>query len=313
MKQLESITRLREVIRRQHKSLSTERTYCGWLVRYCRFLQTLPPVKQITASSEEKVEAFLSALARSDSAASTQNQAFNALVFFYQVALGQPLKNIDALRATRPQQIRHALPRADTLRLLNAVPDVGGYPTNLICRLLYGCGLNLRIKDVDLAGGKLMILAAKGGKDGVVKLPCAVAADLEQQMAYAKSVFERDQQVKLPLWLPHQLAKKYPEYQFAWPWAWLFPQRHPCTDPRNGRIVRYHLHEANVQRAVKIARRQLGLNITPHNLRHCYATHCVERGVNVKALQEAMRHKNAETTMGYVHAEALSVTSPLDQ
>jgi len=76
--------------------------------------------------------------------------------------------------------------------------------------------------------------------------------------------------------------------------------------------VRYRMHEANVQQGVKEARRKLGIMVLPHELRHAYATHCLDRGTNIKALQEAMGHKQIETTVGYCHAEALSVRSPLE-
>jgi hypothetical protein len=112
--------------------------------------------------------------------------------------------------------------------------------------------------------------------------------------------------------LPHRLARKYPAYQFCWSWAWLFPAHHPCRDPRTGTIVRFRMHEANVQRAVKKASRQLGISVLPHELRHGYASHCLERGANPRAIQQAMGHRSLETTMGYFHAEALSVSSPLD-
>src|SRR5262249_8295460 len=110
----------------------------------------------------------------------------------------------------------------------------------------------------------------------------------------------------------HRLARKYPEYQFSWGWAWLFPAHFPCRDPRSGTIVRYRMHETNVQRAVKYARRKLGISVLPHELRHGYVTHCLERGISPRAIQQAMGHKSLETTMGYLHAEALSVCSPLE-
>ena len=112
--------------------------------------------------------------------------------------------------------------------------------------------------------------------------------------------------------LPNRLARKYPEYQFSWGWAWLFPAHNPCRDPRTGAIVRYRVHEVNVQRAIKHARHKLGISVLPHELRHGYASHCLELGTNPRAIQQAMGHKSLETTMGYLHAEALSVDSPLD-
>ena len=146
----------------------------------------------------------------------------------------------------------------------------------------------------------------------MVPLPSVLVPELVRQMNLARAVWERDKQDRTPVILPHGLRRKYPEYQFSWPWAWLFPAHHTCRDPRTGLIVRYRMHEANVQHAVKQARRQLGISVLPHELRHGYATHCLERGTNPRAIQQAMGHKSLETTMGYLHAESLSVRSPLD-
>ena len=112
--------------------------------------------------------------------------------------------------------------------------------------------------------------------------------------------------------LPHQLAAKYPRAAFEWNWAWLFPAAQPCRDPRTGQPVRWRLHEVNLQRAIRQASVKTGVCILPHELRHAYATHCLNRGSNPRAIQEVMGHKSLETTMGYLHAEALSVASPLD-
>jgi integron integrase len=304
----------RDVIRRQHKAISTEEVYLHWLGRYMKSLRHIPQ----TLSSEQKVERFLSDLALQNVSASTQNQAFNALLFFYRDVLKVELKGINALRAKRPVHLRHAPTVDETRQLIATVRDVGGYPVNLIVRLLYGCGLrvteplNLRIKDVDIANGTLFIRGAKGGKDRVVALPCSLADEIRGQIDYARSVWSRDGTAKIPLEIPNQLARKYPEVEFAWPWAWLFPQRYPCKHPRTGKWVRYRMHEANVQQGVKEARRKLGIMVLPHELRHAYATHSLNRGVNIKALSEAMGHAQIETTSGYCHAEALSVPSPLE-
>ena len=131
-------------------------------------------------------------------------------------------------------------------------------------------------------------------------------------MAVAKALAASDRLNRIPVKLPGLLAEKYPQWQFAPKWAWLFPARATCADPRSGTIVRWRCHECNVQRAVNAASRLLGLDITPHCIRHSYATHCLNRGGNVRAIQEAMGHEQLETTMGYLHADALGVPSPLD-
>jgi site-specific recombinase XerD len=285
-----------------------------WLRRYLKALSAMDPA----LSSDKKVEAFLTQLARSGVSASSQNQAFNALLYFYKEILEKPFGRINALRAKAPVHERHAPTIAETQALLQTVRNEGGYPTNLICRMLYGCGLrvteplNLRIKDIDLERRTLCIRGAKGGNDRVVVLPASLVTELRQQMEVARAVWQRDKQDGMPVMMPNRLAKKYPEFQFNWGWAWLFPAHHVCHDPRTGNIVRFRMHEVNVQRAVKHARRKLSISVLPHELRHAYATDCLQRGTNPRAIQKSMGHKYLETTMRYFHGEALSVSSPLD-
>jgi len=135
-------------------------------------------------------------------------------------------------------------------------------------------------------------------------MPCSLTAQLD----FARAVWRRGFRLEIP----HQLTVKYPECKFSWQWAWVFPAHWPCKNPRSGELVRYRMHEANVQRAIKEARRRVGVMALPHELRHAYATHCLDRGTNPRAIQQAMGHKSLETTMGYLHADSLSVPSPLD-
>lgn len=314
MKAEEAVEALVNVIRLKHLARSTEDCYSGWLRRFIRFLT----VRRPEGTTEEKIEAFLTQLARQGMAASTQNQAFNAVLFFYREVRKVEVGNIDALRAKRPEMIRTAPEVSEVAQLLRVVQDVGGYPTRLIVQMLYGMGLrvseplNLRIKDLRLEESSLMICGAKGGKDRMVSLPCSLIPAIREQMLHARAVAEQDRMRRLPIALPGLLAVKFPQWQFAPKWAWLFPANSPCEDERTGQTVRWRCHEANVQRAVRTAARTLGLCVTPHNLRHAYATHSLGRGVNVKALQLAMGHTNSDTTLRYCHASALSVPSPLE-
>ena len=310
----EAEQKLRDVVRRKHFSLSTEQSYVHWLRRFCFYLPKLPA----GWTSERKLESFLSALAKDDVSASTQNQAFNALLFFYQDCLGQKLQGVDSLRAKRCAFIRRA-PSADEVRaLIGEVKDEGNYPVRLIVKLLYGCGLriteplSLRLRDINLPESRFIIRQAKGRKDRMVHIPCTLMRDIQVQIKFAESIWQRDAAAGVPIKLPGLLAKKYPNSQFSKSWAWLFPQLMPCHDPRGGALVRWHQLESSVQRAVKHACRRLQTDIKPHELRHAYATHCLNGGQNPRAIQEAMGHKSLETTMGYLHAEALSVRSPLE-
>jgi integrase len=314
MKSEIAIQAMRDVIRRKHLSLSTEENYLQWLARFMRFVSEC----YRDGKPEQKMEAFLTQLARQDVSASTQNQAFCAILFFYKEVLKQEIGKVDSLRAKKPVHLRFAPEAAEVRKLIASLQDVGGYPTSLIVKLIYGCGLrvseplNLRVKDVLLDDSKLVICGAKGGKDRFVSIPCSLAVELKAQLAFAKAVQAQDRANLIPVALPGLLAKKYPHWQFSPKWGWLFPARTTCLHPREGYSVRWRCHEANIQRAVRAAARPLGLDITPHHLRHAYATHCLNGGQNPRAIQQAMGHSNLETTMGYLHAEAMSVRSPLE-
>ena len=307
-----------EVIRLQHKSLATERAYCGWIARYYDFCVNLPA----EWPPEQKMERFLTDLAVvHDVSASTQNGAFHAVRFLYVEVMKRMLDvaKVNALRAQRPEQVRNAPTLEDTIALLRDVKDVSGYPSRLVTLMLYGCGLrvseplNLRIKDVKFDRRELHIKAAKGKKDRVVRLPECLVPELMRQMEAARIIHERDLRERVPVELPHQLARKYPEHQWTWPWAWIFPMHKPCQHPRTGQTVRWRMMEDIVQRAVKESRRRLHIQVVPHELRHAYATHSLDAGTSLKALQEAMGHVDIKTTAAYCHADALSVRSPLDR
>lgn len=285
-----------------------------WVSRFSKFVVERIP----QGSPAQNLEAFLSQLARQGVSASTQNQAFNALIFFYREVLKVEVGKVDSLRAKQPVHLRFAPEAGEVRKLIASLKDVGGYPTSLIAKLIYGCGLrvseplNLRVKDVLLEDSKLVICGAKGGKDRFVAIPCSLVSELAAQLKYAKAVSEQDRLNRVPVALPGLLARKYPHWQFSPKWAFLFPARTTCRHPRGGFMVRWRCHEANIQRAVRQSARPLGLDITPHHLRHAYATHCLNSGQNPRAIQRAMGHSQLDTTMGYLHAEALSVRSPLE-
>jgi site-specific recombinase XerD len=273
----------------KHLSLSTQKTYTHWLRRYGVFLQNRKQGDSV--STELKMEAFLTQLASTQIAASTQNQAFNALLFFYRDVLKQKLGPVAALRAKRPVSVRDCPSQAEILQLLTAVADVHHYPTRLITHLLYACGLrvceplNIRIKDIDLSQSRLFVHEAKGNKGRVVPFPACLAAPLARQLEIAKASAAVDQAERIPVPLPHLLAKKYPSAAFSERWAWVFPSRTTCRHPRTGEIVRWRCHEANVQKAVKQAALHCRLEgITPHHLRHAFATHSLHNGTFVRDL-----------------------------
>jgi integron integrase len=316
MNQDAALEKLVTVLRRAHYSYSTEQTYCGWVRRYIAFLRADGQGE----TSERKFERFLTHLAREGVSASTQNQAFNAIIFFYKRVLEAPLGDVKAMRARRGHHERTAPTRTQVKKLLDTIDDVHGYPTRLIALLLYGCGLrvseplNLRVKDVDLENSCLVIRQAKHHKDRVVSLPCSLVAALGEQIAVARRFWELDRARGIPVPLPGLLGRKYKGAPMSWSWYWAFPSAKPCRHPRTGETVRWRMHEANIQKAVREAARKLDLTgaITPHNLRHSYATHLLDSGAKISTVAEAMGHKSIETTAGYDHSDVLSLRSPLE-
>ena len=315
----EVVARMRKKIRLLHLALSTEDSYCAWIARYYTFCLTL----SATWTHEQKAEEYLSYLARERrTSARSQNQAFAAILFLYREVLGEPLGNIDPLRAKQPVHERVA-PSRDQVRQMRAViEDTPNTPARMLFDLLYGCGLRvsepleLRVKDVlwdEGQTGQLLLRSAKGGKDRRVPIPRTCVEPIRRQLERARMVWEADRRdaPHVGVALPHSLAKKYPRAPFNWQWFWLFPAPKHCTHPREGTRVRYHLLVDSLQRVVYTAAKKLELEgvVTPHCLRHAYATHSREQ---LDALRQLLGHSSIETTAGYRHPVIEQATNPLD-
>jgi integron integrase len=267
--------------------------------------------------------AFLDHLANErDVAASTHNQALSALLFLYRDVLGVELPWLgDIARPRRPRRLPVVLTREEVQRVL-AVME-GSHA--LMARLLYGTGMRLmecvrlRVKDLDLARGEIVVRQGKGGKDRMTMVPRALVADLRVQLARARVLFAADRQASAPgIELPHALAAKYPGSGASWGWFWVFPAAAPSRDPRSGTVRRHHAHEESLQRAIKRAVRDAGLAkpATTHSLRHSFATHLLESGYDIRTVQELLGHSDVSTTMIYTHVlnrGGRGVVSPLDR
>jgi integron integrase len=309
---------VRARIRAKHYSYRTEDQYVDWIRRFILFSGKRHPADM----SAPEVARFLTHLAvERRVSASTQNQALAAILFLYREVLEIHLPWLDnVVRARAPQRVPVVLSRREVQALVAQLEGV----FQLIGQLLYGSGLRLmealrlRVKDVDFEYSQIVVRDGKGQKDRVTILPDGAAAALQ---AHLKSV--RDQHLHAlehgygGVELPHALAQKYPHAHNDWSWQYVFPAAKPSPDPRSGALRRHHIHERSLQRAVRVAARRIGIAkpIGPHTLRHCFATHLLERGYDIRTVQELMGHSDVRTTQIYTHVMkkgAGAVKSPLD-
>lgn len=312
------LDQLRERIRYRHYSLSTEHAYVHWARVFIRFHRLRHPREMGAAD----VEAFLSHLANQRKAsASTHKQALAALLFLYRQVLEVDLPWMDEIgRPRTPARLPVVLSVGEVQRLLQAMSGVEG----LVARLLYGTGmrkmecLRLRVKDVDFDRALIVVREGKGQKDRITMLPAVLAPALREQLAYARSLWAADRAASRPgVELPGALARKYPRAGESWGWFWVFPTDHESTDPRSGIRRRHHRFEQAVQRALRRAAGTAGVHkpISAHTLRHSFATHLLERGQDIRTIQELLGHAHVDTTMIYTHVlnrGAAGVRSPID-
>ena len=320
----------REVLRFHHYALRTEEAYLQWIRRYLKFHRSADWTgpqqgwRHPKEMGSAEVREFLTHLAlRSDVAASTQNQALNALVFLYEQVLQSPLGDLsEAARVTRPPRLPAVLTHEETQRVLAALkPGTNG----LIIRLLYGTGmrlmecLRLRIKDVDFARGRIIVREGKGDKDRVTMLPDKLKLELQRHLERVKLLHEQDVAEGFGgVYLPHALARKYPNAEREWGWQWVFPSARRSNDPRSDAVRRHHVHELSVQREMKeaVGLAKLSKPATCHTLRHSFATHLLEAGYDIRTIQELLGHEDVATTQVYTHVmnkPGIGVRSPLDR
>jgi len=313
------LDQMRDRIRVKHYSIRTEQVYCEWVKHFIRFHRYRHPADMGAA----EVEAFLTDLAvRRNVSASTQNQALSALLFLYKEVLQVDLPWLkDVVRAKKPQRLPVVMSVEEVRRVLAGLEG----DLWLVCSLLYGTGMRLmeavrlRVKDVDFARGEILVRDGKGMKDRVTVLPRSLQQPLRQHLGVVRAVHKAELDAgRGDVWLPFALERKYPNAARDWGWQYVFPATGLSVDPRSGAVRRHHLDEKRIQRNFKRAVQGAGIvkPATPHTLRHCFATHLLESGQDIRTVQELLGHADVKTTMIYTHVlnrGGLAVLSPLDR
>jgi integron integrase len=316
-----ALSETKRLIRLKHYSYSTERTYLQWIARFFSYALASEN-KKIDDLSSVDVKNFLSHLVlKQKVSSSTQNQAFNAILFLFRQVLGKETGDLgDTVRAKRGQKLPVVLSVNEVKLLFEQMTGTN----RLIAELLYGAGLRLmelarlRVQDIDFDSNTIFVRSGKGDKDRSTVLPKAVRERLIEHIANVKTLHDKDRAIGHgEVILPDALSRKYPNAAKEWIWQYVFPSSSLSVDPRSGKTGRHHISDKSIQLAVKNALRQSGIakHATVHTLRHSFATHLLQSGVNIREVQSLLGHKNVETTMIYTHVlrdMSNAPQSPLD-
>lgn len=309
----------RDTLRRKHYSFRTEQAYVDWIKRFILFHDKRYPNEMSSA----EIEAFLTHLVVDEHvAAATQNRAYSALLFLYREVLQKEFSfPLQALRAKKPK-------RPPTVLTRDKVQQVFAHLSGLyllMARLLYGSGLRLmeclrlRVKDIDSHYRTITVRDAKGEQDRITILPESRIEPLQDHLRIVKRTHEEDLVKGYgTVYLPYALERKYPHANKEGGWQYVFPANRLSVDPRNGIVRRHHLDESGLQKAIRQAARLAGITkpVSPHTLRHCFATHLHEAHYDLRTVREVLGHKDVRTTMVYTHVlqrGGLAVRSPLDE
>ncbi len=320
---------VRIVARRKGRALKTEKSYVTWAGRLLKWWDgqglgsvALTSREQAGEELERAISGFLDHIAVVEGVAvATQRQALNALIFAFRSCLGVDPGMLPEYRgAVRGKALPVVLSRGEMGRFLDCVEP----KARILVKLLYGSGLRLsealrlRVKDLDFDHGCVVVRDGKGGKDRRTTLPAGLVEPLREQLRKVRLLFDQDRaDGRDGVFMPNKLDRKYPNASKEWIWQYVFPTEKLARDPRSEAFRRHHWGERTVQRAVKEAALAAGIHkhVTPHVMRHSFATHLLEDGYDIRTVQELLGHASVETTMIYLHVmnrPGMNVKSPLD-
>ena len=320
-REIDAFQELRRAMRRQGLAKDTEKAYVGKLRTFMsdRGLTCLADFDGIDGRD---VEAHLTDLAVDGNVSpSAQGVAFNALNKFFTVVLKRDMGEVNAIRASKGKMVPTVMSSREVRDVLAHLEGVH----LVIAKLLYGCGLRiseavrLRVKDIDFDNRLIEIHKSKGDKSRLVPMPEDLEEPLRRFMASRETLHQHDLADGFAsVWLPHALARKWPSAHREFRWQYLFASSRLSRDPRTRRIHRHHIQADTFSRRLRRGVEAVGItkHVTSHTFRHCFATHLLWSGTDIRTIQELLGHSDVQTTMIYTHVmnrRDIQVVSPLDR
>ena len=310
---------IEEKMYRSYYAKRTIKAYLDWIRKFIIFNNKRHP----TTLGNTDVERFLTHLVMEKKVAvQTQAQALNALSYLYKEIIGKPLsEDLKFARSNKPRKLPVVLTPNEVERLILSIPSQFYLPTTI----LYGSGLRLmeavrlRVHDIDFNYHCIRIWHGKGGKHRTVTLAKELIPKLQHQIQEVKSLLSLDLRHEdfMGVWMPYALRAKYPQERKSLKWQYLFPSKRLSRDPEDQSLRRHHIDESGLQKAIKKAAKDAGIRnkvISPHTLRHSFATHLLASGVDIRTVQDQLGHSDVKTTQIYTHVlqmGANGVKSPL--
>ena len=305
-------------IREKNLAWKSEKTYRSW----CRRFVAACGNKPIAKLNHRDIHEWLSRLAvRERVSASTQNQALNAVVFLFREVLKRDPGNFsDFSRARRGRKVPSVLTQAECKALFDAM----GGTYRLMAELMYAAGLRLsellrlRVKDVDLERLQIAVQFGKGGKSRLTMIPPQLEQPLKDHRKRLRGLHAKDRAANLPgVELPEALERKWPKAGEKFIWFWFWPSRNLMRDHRSGIVRRHHILDTTFQKAIRLAaeKAKIDKRVSPHTLRHSFATHLLASGTGIRDVQDLLGHADISTTQIYLHTAkhtGIGVRSPFE-
>ena len=261
-------------LKQKNYAVSTQQTYLHFINDYLIFC------KNKRLNIEEDVSQYLINLIDNNYAISTQNQAINAIKFYLESILGNPRKYIEIDRPFKPKYLPTVLSLQEVKAILNNTTNL---KHKTILSVLYGCGLrisevkNLTLKDIDSKRKCIQIKQAKGKKDRLVPLPDEL------------------------LLLMRAYYKKYrPHY-------YLFEGK--LSKKKETTPIAYSTTSIRAILKRAVVKSNILKKVTPHTLRHSYATHLYEHGISLRSIQVLLGHNSSKTTEIYTHVSTVHLST----